>query len=192
MVFGVVGNTIRCHSGVYLDLANPQPDQIAIEDIASGLSKICRFGGQIDRFYSVCDHSINAAFLAGLWDYPVDAEFACLMHDAAEAYIGDIVKPLKIMLPDYRSIEQRIERVIGEKFDIDFERHADFVREIDHSLLIAERKTFFSADDIAWCGETEAIPIDQFPLLRHGLDCDQAAKYFLQIFETLTERRSRA
>mgnify|MGYP000629654760 FL=1 len=56
--FGCVNNTIRLVSGHYLDLANPMPDQFEIDDIAGGLSRICRFGGQCPQFYSVAEHSI--------------------------------------------------------------------------------------------------------------------------------------
>lgn len=99
--FGCVKNTIRVRSGLYFDLLDPQPDQFTLSDIAGALSKICRFGGQIDYFYSVAEHSVHCFDQA---DRDGASPAVCrlaLFHDAAEAFIGDVVKPLKVMLPEY-------------------------------------------------------------------------------------------
>ena len=151
--FGCVQNTIRLRSGAYFDFVNPQPDQFTLRDIAGALSKICRFGSQIERFYSVAEHSYWCSIQANEDLFALDTQAAALMHDATEAFIGDVVKPLKIMLPEYGVIEKRMEAVIADKFSIDFARHADVVREIDHAMLIAERRRLFSADNVTWSGE---------------------------------------
>jgi uncharacterized protein len=151
--FGCVANTIRVRSGRYLDLLNPQPDQFTLEDIAGALSKICRFGGQIDRFYSVADHCVNCVKLAETWGYSTAQRQAVLMHDAAEAFIGDVVKPLKVLLDAYAEIETQIESVIAVKFSVDFALHADAVKRVDRAMLIAERRQFFSKDTAKWTGE---------------------------------------
>lgn len=154
VAFGCVGNTIRLRSGHYLDLSNPQKNQFTIEDIAGGLSKICRFGGQIDCFYSVAEHAYWCATQA-ICDGLTRSEVAAvLMHDAAEAFVGDIVKPLKIMLPEFLAVEGRVERVIEGKFGVDFRTCKSQIRKIDHEMLIAERRSMFSADDVQWAGET--------------------------------------
>lgn len=158
--FGCVNNTIRLRSGYYLDLADPQPDQFTLGDIAGALSKICRFGGQIDRFYSVAEHCIHCAEQGRADGLPLDTQAALLLHDATEAFCGDIVKPLKIMLPEYAAIESRMEAVIAEKFLIDFRREEYSVRKIDHEMLIAERRKLFSADDVEWTGEREVRKIE--------------------------------
>ncbi|WP_437227514.1 hypothetical protein SH661x_000395 [Planctomicrobium sp. SH661] len=82
------------------------------------------------------------------------------MHDATEAYIGDVVKPLKIMLPEYSVIERRIEKAIGEAFGIDFDAHQDVIKEIDQAVLIAERRRLFSPDKETWTGENDVRAID--------------------------------
>lgn len=158
--FGCVGNTIRLRSGKYLDLANPKPDQFTFYDIAGALSKICRFGGQIERFYSVAEHSAHCAWVAQADGLSLKTRAALLLHDAAEAYIGDCVKPLKLMLPDYQRIEQRIENVIAEKFGVDFEREKGAVRKIDQEMLIHERRLLFSRDSIEWFCENEVRPLN--------------------------------
>src|SRR5581483_7354063 len=111
--FGCINNTIRLRSGRYLDLADPRPDQFAFADIAGGLSKICRFGGQINHFYSVAEHCWHCCKLAGADGQCLETQVAVLMHDAAEAFCGDVVKPLKIMLPEYAEIERRVEAAIA-------------------------------------------------------------------------------
>lgn len=153
--FGCVNNTIRLRSGLYFDLANPHPDQFTLPDIAGALSKICRFGGQCDLFYSVAEHSVHCARQARRDGLPLDTQLALLLHDAAEAFAGDVVKPLKVMLPEYSAIERRIEEAIAEKFLVDFEREAHSVREIDRAMLIAERKALFSHDAVVWTGEND-------------------------------------
>lgn len=153
--FGCVKNTIRLLSGGYLDLLDPKPDQFTLEDIAGGLSKICRFGGQVERFYSVAEHSVRCSKQAADDGAPLDTQIAALMHDAAEAFIGDVVKPLKIMLSDYAAIEDRMEAAIAEKFLIDFERERYQVRAIDREMLINERRALFSADKVEWAGEKQ-------------------------------------
>lgn len=147
MAFGCFKNTIRLRSGLYFDLADPQPDQFTIADIAGALSKICRFGGQCERFYSVAEHCYHCSMAAEA------VPLACLLHDAAEAFIGDMVKPLKIMIPAYSEIESKVERVIAAKYGVDFEQSE--VGEIDRAMLIAERHAMFSKDSVKWTGEDE-------------------------------------
>lgn len=153
--FGCVKNTIRLRSGCYFDFIDPQPDQFTLADIAGALAKICRFGAQCDHFYSVAEHSIHCAEQALQDGMPLDTQIALLMHDSPEAFCGDMVKPLKVMLPEYSAVEKRVEAAIAEKFLIDFERERYTIREIDHAMLIAERLQLFSRDDVEWTGERE-------------------------------------
>lgn len=153
--FGCVNSTIRLRSGSYFDFLNPQPSQFTLQDIAGALSKICRFGGQCPRFYSVAEHSVYCYRQAVADDRPPDEQAAVLFHDAAEAFCGDVVKPLKLLLPEYSAIEKRVEAAIGNALGIDFGAYASIVREIDHAMLIAERRELFSADGVKWFGEDE-------------------------------------
>lgn len=101
-------------SGRIVDLKNPSEDNICIDDIANALSKICRFGGNTNKFYSVAQHSVLVSKL-------VDPEFAkeALLHDASEAYLGDVIKPLKVILGHaYDSLEKNFEKVIAHKFNL--------------------------------------------------------------------------
>lgn len=151
--FGCVGNTIRLYSGGYLDLANPKPDQFELIDIAKGLSNICRFGGQIGEFYSVAQHCVSCHDVAERDGCSPEQCLAVLMHDAAEAFVGDMVKPLKELITGFVRVEDRIQDCIAAKFGIDFAAHKDVIREIDHAVLIAERRMLFSVDKTFWHGE---------------------------------------
>src|SRR5580704_106133 len=102
-------------SGKQLFLLDPRPEDIDINDIAISLSNLCRFGGHVDYFWSVAAHSLLVAQLL-----PRPLKLAGLLHDAAEAYIVDIPRPLKLLLPQYMEIEHRIEAAIGAKFGVSF------------------------------------------------------------------------
>jgi hypothetical protein len=157
--FGCNGNTIKLLSGRYLDLADPRPDQFTFSDIAGALAKICRFGGQCPYFYSVAEHSYWCCRVAMMKDLPPEGVQAALLHDAAEAFIGDVVKPLKIMLPDYDAIERRMELAIEGKFGLNFCHWISSVGEIDKSMLIAERNQLFGADGVKWTDEDQVKPV---------------------------------
>jgi 5'-deoxynucleotidase YfbR-like HD superfamily hydrolase len=96
---------------------DPKPEQIDIIDIAHALSMLCRWNGHIGRFYSVAEHSIHVASLV-----PDKAKLWALMHDAAEAYVGDLPKPIKDFIPDFEHAELNIQRVIQDKYQIESPR----------------------------------------------------------------------
>lgn len=122
-------------SGKIIDLLHPSPSEITIEDIAKGLSNICRFGGQIKQFYSVAQHSVLVTQLANEELRPY-----ALFHDATEAFIGDIIKPLKVIIGDvYAQIEQRFHSAICERFG--FDPHApewEYIKRFDLDALQLE------------------------------------------------------
>ena len=105
-----VGPSIMLHSGAWFDFAAPNSSSFTVDDIAQGLANICRYSGQCNRFYSVAEHSLLVSETA------VGFELEALMHDAAEAFLGDITRPLKQMLPDYKRIESEVERAIFRQF----------------------------------------------------------------------------
>lgn len=158
--FGCVGNTIKTRSGNYIDLLDPKEEQINFSDIAGALSKICRFNGQSSQFYSVSEHLCHCVFQALLDGRSQAVCVAVYAHDFSESFLGDMTKPLKLLLPDYQNIEKNMEEVIGRKFGIDIHEHEAAVKEIDHAMLIAERKVLMSHDDVKWHGERQAREIN--------------------------------
>jgi len=132
-------------SGLLIDINNPTPEMICINDIASSLSKICRFGGHSNDFYSVAQHSVIVASLA--------PEYLCreaLLHDATEAYLGDVIKPLKNILGDtYEIIESKFMDVICQKFNLSMERLLE-VKQYDKQALSIEHSYFIKGDILDW------------------------------------------
>jgi uncharacterized protein len=97
--------------GKLVSFTNPQADTIVVEDIAWALAHTCRFNGHCNRYYSVAKHSMRVAKI-------VDEKhkLAALLHDASEAYLGDIVSPLKSLMPDYSGMEHNMMKVIARVF----------------------------------------------------------------------------
>lgn len=125
---------IRCYpSGNLVDLVAPDPATICIEDIAHALSHLCRFTGHVKRFMSVAEHSCNVAA-----DLPREVRLAGLLHDSAEAYLGDVSTPLKALLPAYREMEHKILRTIEKALGADIERHMKTVKESDEFMFSME------------------------------------------------------
>lgn len=96
----------------------PRAEEVKIKDIAHALAQMCRANGHFRTFYSVAQHSINCAREAAARGLPVRIRLACLLHDASEAYISDITRPVKYYLDDYKKIEHKLQTVIYQKFGI--------------------------------------------------------------------------
>lgn len=150
--FGCLNNTIKVAAGHYVDLINPDPASIEIKSIAAALSKICRFGGHSPKFYSVAEHCIHATEMALVDGLPHDAVKAVFLHDAAEAYVGDMVKPLKITMPGYGVAEQRIESAVELAFGVDFDAWHDLIKVYDRAMLKAEKTVMWPEDVEKWAG----------------------------------------
>jgi len=132
-------------SGLLIDIKRPTVDMICIEDIANALSKICRFGGHSNDFYSVAQHSVIVANLA--------PSYLCreaLLHDATEAYLGDVIKPLKNILGSvYEEIEDRFMKVICRKYNLSELRLLE-VKQFDKQALSIEHEYFIKGDIPGW------------------------------------------
>jgi len=150
--FGCLNNTIKVAAGHYVDLVSPDPGSIEIQSIASALSKICRFGGHCPKFYSVAEHCVRATAMASADGYTGDALVAVFLHDAAEAYIGDMVKPLKVTMPQYGEAEQKMEAAIEVAFGVDFSRWTDVIKRFDRAMLKAEKVAMWPDDKEKWEG----------------------------------------
>jgi hypothetical protein len=107
------GDWIQTYTGKKFYPLDPRPEDICIEDIAHALANTCRYNGHSRVFYSVAEHCVRMS-LANLPGCPK----WLLMHDAAEAYISDVPRPVKPMLEEFKAIENSILSVIGEKFNL--------------------------------------------------------------------------
>lgn len=132
--------TMLLPGGVVFDIFRPDYNKINLNDIARGLSNICRFNGQVDSFYSVAEHSVNVAKLLGKFGHNKDVMLAGLFHDAAEAYCGDVITPLKKHLGKrYSSIESKIQDAISKKFNINFSSSKCVVKFFDKYIFEIEK-----------------------------------------------------
>lgn len=157
---GVVGATMLTLTGLYFDFLDPRPEQIDPRDIAYGLSNCCRFGGQCKPFYSVAEHCVLASN-----HVPAEDAFTALLHDAAEAYTGDIISPLKQLLPDFKIIEARVEAAIARKFGLTLP-YPRSVKHIDLRLLRTERRDLMHSSGGDWPSMAgyEYLPMTMTPL----------------------------
>lgn len=137
-------------SGLQAFIYDPRRTRITIEDIAHSLSHICRFNGHTRGHYSVAQHSVAVSYLV-----PSHLQLDGLLHDAAEAYLGDIISPLKRRLSEYRAIEEIWEKHIATLFGLQYPT-APEVRAADIALLLAERR-----DLLPSCSRFGAWPEDQ-------------------------------
>ncbi|HEY3424675.1 MAG TPA: DUF429 domain-containing protein, partial [Negativicutes bacterium] len=130
-------NAILTYTNTLFYPLAPQADEVKIEDIAHALSQMCRANGHFKTFYSVAQHSINCAQEARARGLSDRIQLACLLHDASEAYLSDITRPVKCYLADYRKIENHLQQVIYGKFEIADLTDAEckHVHDIDNALL---------------------------------------------------------
>lgn len=175
---------IETASGVKFELSDPDPDSVALCDITQALGKLCRYTGHTSHFYSVAEHSIHVASLV-----PPELRLAALLHDSAEAYIGDISTPLKMLLsetgPLLKVTENKILSAVCKKFGLNLTvEDCRAIHEADLRVLMAERRFFLGRLDWGWGDEIRPAAIK---FLR--LDPDRAADTFRQEIESEILRR---
>lgn len=108
---------ITTHSGQQVDIESPQADTLRIEDIAHALSFLCRGSGQANFFFSVACHCVYCAREAQARGFSREVVLACLLHDASEAYMTDVPKPIKDnLIPQYREYEDALLDCVYRKF----------------------------------------------------------------------------
>lgn len=131
----------RTHSGRLVDLADVQPGDIDIADIAHHLARVCRFGGATRRVYSVAQHCVYVARNIVTEDERIKR--AALLHDAAEAYIGDMTSGLKRIVPAYRDVEHQVEGAIIARFNLAVGLDYPAIKEADLRALLSEARDLF-------------------------------------------------
>lgn len=133
----------RTHSGRMLDLSLPDPDVLDLEDIAHSLARLCRFNGAVDGFYSVASHSVYVARrLQAEYGTRNRIAAAGLLHDATEAYLGDVTSGLKRLFPDYRELERRWEYAVERRYGVAIVENL-IVKEADIRARYAEARDLF-------------------------------------------------
>lgn len=171
---------ITTRSGRQVSLHAPRPDQIDIGDIAHGLAYQCRFNGQVSRFYSVAQHSILVASIL-----PDHLKLVGLLHDVAEAYLGDIVQPLKQFLPEFEWIERRFMAVIGDRLGIELDHHPE-VKHADLVALATEKRDLLPREKCHWEVLEGIQPSSRLILPMTPMEAEDA---FLKTFAHLLDAR---
>ncbi|MFH2008786.1 MAG: phosphohydrolase [bacterium] len=152
----------------------PRPADVDIRDIAHSLSLQCRFNGHCREFYSVAEHSVRVAEIL-----PAELALWGLLHDAAEAYLGDLTRPLKQQAPWFNEAEDRVLRMIAEHFSLPWPM-PDAVRKADDILLVTEARDLMVAPPEPW--GLDAQPLDAPIVPRPPAE---AEALFLQRYEQL-------
>ena len=125
-----------------LDLANPEAITFDLEDIAHNLARVCRFGGAVDEYYSVASHSVYVAREVERANHPLHVVRGALLHDATEAYLGDMVSGLKRMMPEYRALERRYAHAIEAQYGVVFDGVAA-IKDADLRARLSEIRDLF-------------------------------------------------
>ena len=169
---------IRTFTGKLVDPFNPDPNTIDIIDIAHGLSNICRYGGQCSRFYSVAEHCCYVSDAS-----PEGSKLAALLHDASEAYIGDMIQPLKDSgrLGAFETIEDDLQFIIRSKLSAPC--NWNMVNHIDIAIREEEIAALFNPSNPV---ENKYLPASH----DIGFDPETAKTMFLRRYNLLTKKRT--
>lgn len=176
------GPRIMLASGSWFDLLDPSNSDFTIQDIAQGLGNICRYAGQCSHFYSVAEHSLHVSTVAE--NFKLEA----LMHDAAEAFLGDVTRPLKQLLPQYKKIETSVEKAIFHRFDLDYSALV-LLKKTDLSVLAAEQEQIMPKGTDYWTSECGVLPAK---IKIQFLPPQQATAEFLARYDELRFARQSA
>lgn len=169
--------TIMTQGSIVFDVASPDTQHVHIADIAHALSNICRFNGHTLEHYSVAQHSVLVSY-----QVPKEFELQGLLHDAAEAYIGDIATPLKRLLHDYLAIERKVEAAVFAAFGLPAMLHPS-VKHADAVVLATEVRDLMPANADYWACLSDIQPL---PSVIRPMTNVHAEMLFLNRFAELT------
>jgi 5'-nucleotidase len=180
------GPYLQTVSGRWVNPFDPDPEQFDAGDIARALANQCRFGGHSRVFYSVAQHCVIVSRVVEERGGDVEDVFAALMHDASEAYLGDMPHPLKHrseLGAAFREAEAQLEAAIRDRFNI--KADVPEVKRVDRALLATERRAF-SAEAWHW---PELEDVEPLSLELTAWSPDQAADEFTARYAELEARR---
>ena len=176
------GPYLQTVSGRWVNPFDPDPEQLDAGDIARALANQCRFGGHARVFYSVAQHSVIVCDLLAETGAPREELLAALLHDASEAYLGDLPHPIKHrseLGAQFRAAEKRLEAVIVRRFGLP--EASARIKPIDRALLATERRTF---SRVAW-EWPELDGVEPLDIEIEPWEPARAAREFLDRYERL-------
>jgi len=185
-----IGNWQQTFTGRQFWPLDPRPEDVMIEDVAHALSMVCRFGGHCREFYSVAQHSVIVSHAveryAGGRGNPA-VQLWGLLHDAAEAYIGDIIRPIKPYLTGYAEIESKIMEAVLQRFGL-FETRPTMPGIVkicdDRACATEARDLMVSPPAMWWANGTAPEPFEN---VIYPWSSAVAEGVFLDQFHELTE-----
>lgn len=173
-----MSKTILTSLGHYFDFEHPEKHPYDIVEIAHALSHICRYTGHVGAFLSVAQHSVLVSYRV-----PPEDALDGLLHDASEAYLGDVSTHLKSLLPEYKALEARTERAIAAKFGTSYPLLPS-VKEADGRMLMTEvRDLMPDGPRQDW---PDALPYNE--IVVRPWSSDFAKVWFLDRYEELRKK----
>lgn len=143
---------MQTYTGKAFRPLDPDPALIDPEDIAHALGMLCRYGGHSTVFYSVAEHCVLMS-----WAVPAEHAAWALLHDATEAYMGDVIRPLKHSMPEYRHAEARLSQCIADRFELPTLEPPVVVHKADSRILLDERAAVLGPSPQPWDPAIEAL-----------------------------------
>lgn len=152
------GDWMECWPGVKFYPLDPRSEEVRLDTIAHSLARINRYNGQTEvECYTVAEHSVLMALALLSEGCPPAVAYQALFHDAPEAYIGDMVRPLKRNMPDFVAAEDPVWRAVVDAFPIlsSFKEAAGYemdrrVKEADNRILVDERAQVMRPSGLPW------------------------------------------
>lgn len=167
---------IRLHSGGKFHFLNPRINEINIEDIVWNLSHICRFTGATKKFYCVAQHSCIVHDIL-----PDELKPEGLLHDATESTMSDLNSVVKSLLPAYKKMEVRVEKIFAEKFNLDFP-YDPRVKEADLIALATEKRDLMPGNDHL------SLPYEPLPAKIVPWSIEKSRREFMKRFNKLYKK----
>lgn len=174
---------IQTASGGKFHILDPRPEEIDIEDIAHSLGKLCRFTGHCRKLYSVAEHCVHCSYLVS----PENA-LCALLHDASEAYLADMNRPLKHFTPagdSYRQVEKIVSDAIYKKFGLSLEEPEE-IKAADNTMLYFEKDELMWP--LAWDQKWGSVSVEKPNIQLKCWDDKVAKAVYLYRFYELTKR----
>jgi 5'-deoxynucleotidase YfbR-like HD superfamily hydrolase len=175
--------TMNTFSGKKFDPVKMTVEDICLEDIGHALSLLCRGGWHLKYFYSVGQHSVNCMKEAEARGWSKRVQLACLLHDASEAYLSDIIRPVKENLVGYLELENRIMEKVLERFGLDdlSEEEKRKWKQIDDDMLNFELRVLMGDKE-----EGEAVKMYSEPAMEEKR-WQEVEKEFVELAVSLAE-----
>jgi hypothetical protein len=172
-----IGSWIQTYASVEFYPLDARPEEINIGDIAHSLSMQCRFNGHCLKFYSVAEHSCFVSDFAS-----EENKLGALLHDAAEAYLSDMPKPLKPFMQTYLEAEKKLEEKICERFGLKEIMNAE-IKALDTAILFAEAAQNMGPPPKEW-----EFKVDPLPVTLQYWTPERAQQEFMNRYWRLTEK----